>query len=172
LQEGEDAPERAKAAAAVTPVYETAAQIAAMPPCQARVERIETYSARLRSADGKEFRLGSERGAQEVWHFVGSALEPGKTYEFPRAFLDYQSRKFYVTAGEIKAMPPIQATLERAAPCYSIFRGADGKQFVIGNPGSGPVVWRFLGTLEKGKGCQFPDAFIEYEKKTPAALRK
>lgn len=154
-----------KSADAAMPSYITAAQLKAMPPAKATVEQKETYTARLRTADGKQFTLGSDRGEQDVWHFVGTALTVGQTYELPAAFLAYQQRKFYVTAEELKAMPPVKATLESSGPCFSIFRGSDGKQFVIGDPGSGRAVWRFLGTLKEGQAYEFPSAFLDYQKK-------
>lgn len=153
-----------KAGAAAMPSYITAGQIKAMPPGKATVEHRETYTARLRTADGQQFTLGSDRGEQDVWHFVGTALKKGQTYEFPAAFLAYQQRKFYVTAEELKAMPPVKATLELRGPCFSIFKATDGKQFVIGDPGSGRAVWRFLGTLKEGQAYEFPGAFLDYQK--------
>lgn len=154
-----------KAGAAASPGYITAGQIQAMPPVKATVEHREEFTARLRTADGQQFTLGSDRGEQEVWHFVGTALKVGQTYDLPGAFLDYQQRKFYGTAEELKAMPAVKATLELRGPCFSIFRGGDGKQFVIGNPGSGPAVWRFLGTLKEGQTYEFLSAFLDYQKK-------
>jgi hypothetical protein len=154
-----------KAAAAAMPRYITAAQIKAMPPATATVEHKETFTARLRTADGKQFTLGSDRGEQDVWHFVGTALKVGQTYELPGAFLDYQQRKFYVTAEELKAMPPVKATLELRGPCFSIFRATDGKQFVIGDPGSKREVRQFLGALKEGQTYEFPNAFLDHQKK-------
>ncbi len=154
-----------KSADTTNPSYITAEQIKAMASGKATVEHRETYTARLRAADGKQFTIGSDRGEQEVWHFVGTALKEGQTYELPAAFLAYQQRKFYVTAEELKAMPPVNATLESSGPCFSILRGSDGKQFVIGDPGSGRVVWRFLGTLKEGQAYEFPSAFLDYQKK-------
>ncbi len=61
-------------------------------------------------------------------------------------------------------MPPGKATLELSGPCFSIFRATDGKQFVIGDPGSGRAVWRFLGTLKEGQGYELPSAFLDYQK--------
>ena len=153
-----------KSADTAIPNYETAEQIKAMPPGKATVEHIETFSSHLRTTGGKKFTIGSERGEQEVWHFVGTALKKGQTYEFPGAFLDYQNRKFYVTADDIKAMPSCKATLEQRCSCFSIFATADGKQFVIGNPGSGPQVWQFLKTLMEGQAYEFPSAFLDYQK--------
>lgn len=155
-----------KSAAVAMPVYETAEQVKAMPPGKATVEHTETFWALLKTADGKKFVIGSERGEQEVWHFVGTALKEGKTYEFPGAFLDYQNRKFYSTADEIKAMPAGKATLEQTRACDSIFRTADGKQFVIGDPGSKPEVSQFLKSLKVGETYEFPSVFLEYQKKS------
>jgi hypothetical protein len=143
------------------PTYQTVEQLNAMPPCTATVEHKETFWSLLKATDGRKFRIGSPMGAQEVWHFVAT-LKEGQTYEFPGAFLAFENRKFYVTAEEIRAMPPCKATVECAAPCYSLFRTADGKMFVIGDPGSKPEVWRFLGTLEKGQTYALPGAFVEY----------
>jgi hypothetical protein len=151
--------------AGAAPVYETTEQVQAMPPAKAAVELIETYSARLRAADGREFVIGSERGDQTVWHFVGTALKKGQTYEFPGAFRDFLKRKFYVTAEEVRAMPAVKATLEQRQPCSSIFRDAEGKQFVIGSPGSGPEVWQFLGTLQEEQTYDLPRAFLDYHQK-------
>ena len=152
-----------KSDATAIPSHITAEQIKAMPPTRATVEHRETYTARLRTADGRQFTLGSDRGEQDVWHFVGTALKVGQTYDFPAAFLAYQQRKFYGTAEEVKAMPPAKATLELQGPCFSIFRAGDGKQFVIGNPGSGPAVWKFLGSLTEGQTYELPSAFLAHQ---------
>lgn len=154
-----------KAGAEAMPSYITAAQIKSMPPATATVEHHEDFTARLRTSDGRQFTLGSDRGEQDVWHFVGTALKVGQAYEFPSAFLDYESRKFYVTAEAIKAMPPVKATLELRGPCFSIFRATDGKQFVIGDPGSGRAAWRFLGTLDEGQTYDLPSTFFDHQKK-------
>lgn len=153
-----------KAGAAAMPSYITAEQIKAMPSTKATVEHKETYTARLRTSDGKQFTLGSDRGEQDVWHFVGTALKVGQTYELPGTFLAYQQRKFYVTAEELKAMPPVKATLELRGPCFSIFRATDGRQFVIGDPGSKREVRQFLGALKEGQAYEFPGAFLDHQK--------
>ncbi|HEV7402771.1 MAG TPA: hypothetical protein VGO11_07600 [Chthoniobacteraceae bacterium] len=149
------------------PAYITAEQIKGMPVCKATVEHKETFSARLRTADGKVFTIGSDRGAQQVWHFVATALKEGQTYEFPAAFLAYAGGKYYGTAEAIKAMPACKAALELTGPCYSVFKTADGKWFTIGDPGSKPDVYEFLGSLTDGQTYEFPGAFLEYHKKKP-----
>ena len=141
--------------------YDKSEMVAAMPKIKATVEDKETFSARLKAEDGRIFVIGSDKGEQDVWHFVATALKVGQTYELPQAFLDYQKREFYDSVAEIKAMPARKATLELRGPCYSIFRNTDGKQFVIGSPGSGDKVWGFLGTLEEGKTYELPKAFLD-----------
>ena len=62
-------------------------------------------------------------------------------------------------------MPSCKATVQCAAPCYSLFTTADGNWFVIGDPGSAPEVWQFLGTLEKGQTYALPRAFLDHQNK-------
>jgi hypothetical protein len=87
---------------------------------------------------------------------VKDFLEPNRSAE---------ARPVYETAEQIKAMPAVKATLEERSPCSSVFRGADGKQFVIGTPGSGSEVWKFLETLEEGQAYELPRAFLDYQKR-------
>jgi len=87
---------------------------------------------------------------------VKDFLEPKKSAE---------ARPVYETAEQIKAMPVVKATLVEKGPCYSVFRRADGKQFVIGTPGSGPEVGQFLGTLEVRQAYELPRAFVDYQKR-------
>jgi hypothetical protein len=159
------AEEAKKAGEPAMPVFDTVERVKAMPPGKATVEHVETFLARLRTADGKQFQIGSERGEQLVWHFIFTALKPGESYELPGAFLAYADGKYYGTAEEIKAMPPCKATVALRAPCYSVFKTADGKWFTIGDPGSEPNVWQFLGTLKDGQSYEFPAAFLDYHKK-------
>src|ERR1035441_8392144 len=97
-----------------------------MPPCKATAEHVETFSSLLSTAGGQKFRIGSERGEQEVWHFVGT-LKQGQTNDFPSAFLVFEARKFYPNVEDIKAMPPCKATVVYDAPCFTLFRVTDGK---------------------------------------------
>lgn len=154
-----------KADAPAMPVYATAAQVKAMPPGKATVEHKETFTARLRTADGKTFQIGSDRGEQQVWHFVATALKQGETYEFPGAFVAYESGKYYGTSEAIKAMPACKASLELTGPCYSVFKTADGQWLTIGDPGSKPDVYEFLRSLTDGKSYEFPGSFLEYHAK-------
>jgi hypothetical protein len=87
---------------------------------------------------------------------VKDFLEPKKSAE---------ALPVYETAEQIKAMPAVKATLMEKGPCYSVFKGADGKQFVIGTPGSGPQAGRFFRTLEVGKAYELPRAFLDYQKR-------
>ena len=70
----------------------TAKEITAMAPCTATfAKRLSEFSGSFTNVDGKGFVLGSDRGEQWVWHFVG-ALREGRTYKFPDVFLDYQMK--------------------------------------------------------------------------------
>jgi hypothetical protein len=74
------------------PVYETAEQIKAMPPCRATVVHIYPCYSLLKTTDGKQLYIGSPGATPEVGSFVGT-LKEGKTYRFPGAFFMYQERQ-------------------------------------------------------------------------------
>ncbi len=74
------------------PTYETAAQIKAMPPCQATVECVGARDACLTTADGRMFFIGSPAAPPEVLQFLRT-LNDGQTYEFPAAFLAHQKKQ-------------------------------------------------------------------------------
>lgn len=77
---------------AATPVYETADQIKAMPPCKARVvERAPCYVG-LKATDGKKFYVGGPGSKADVTRFLGE-LREGQSYDFPDAFVSYQSNR-------------------------------------------------------------------------------
>jgi protein-disulfide isomerase len=71
----------------------------------------------------------------------------------------------FVSAEQVKGMPPCKATVEQQAPCYSIFRTTDGKEFSIGGPAAGQNVVQFLKTLKNGQTYEFPKVFLDYQKK-------
>jgi hypothetical protein len=156
--------EKKETADAKEPVYKTAAEVKAIPACKATVKRINEYSSRFTTADGKEFTVGGDTGEQEVWHFNG-LLKDGDTCELPAAFNAFSSRKCYNTAEAIKAIPACKATVKVQAPCYNVFTATDGTVLVIGDPGSDGDVAGFLHSLEKGQTCELPDAFLEFVKK-------
>jgi hypothetical protein len=156
-------PTAESSAAALTPIYDTVEQVLAIPPCGANVKHQDEYSARFTTADGKTFVIGSDRAAQEIWQFV-SHLTEGQTCELPGALVAFENRKFYSRADEIKAMQPCRARVGVEGPCFSVFNATDGKVFVIGDPGSKPIVYHFLRSLEKGRTYALPAAFVEYEK--------
>src|SRR3954470_2042284 len=66
------------------------------------------------------------------------------------------------TAAQIEAMPACKATVEEHAPCYAVFRTADGKKFSIGSPAATQDVVQFLQTLKDGATYEFPRVFLEY----------
>ncbi len=74
---------------ALTPAYETAAQIKGMPRCKATVDERSPCSVRLSSPNGKRFSIGSPGATKEVAAFL-STLKYGHTYTFPDDFLDFQ----------------------------------------------------------------------------------
>ena len=157
------ATEAKKSADLAVPPFETVNQVMAMPPCKATVEHRDEYSALLRTADGKKLTIGSDRSEQEVWHFV-AMLKEGQTYEFPAALVAFEERKTYATADAINAMPACRAMVQVAGPCFSVFTATDGTIFVIGDPGSEAVVYRFLGSLKPGQRYELPTAFAEYQR--------
>jgi len=73
----------------------------------------------------------------------------------------------FETAAQIKAMPPCKARVEEHAPCYSVFRAADGKKFSIGSPSATQDVVQFLQTLKNGQIYKFPGVFLDYQKTAP-----
>src|SRR5258708_26678701 len=74
-----------KSAETAIPDYNTAKQLKAMPPCKATVEHNGTCVLSLRTADGKEFYIGSPGATPEVNYFLHT-LKEGQTYEFPGTF--------------------------------------------------------------------------------------
>jgi len=70
------------------PVYETAEQIKAMPPCHAKVVQRAPCFVYLKTAEGEGFYLGSPGSKADVGRFLG-VLEDGQSYDFPEAFLRY-----------------------------------------------------------------------------------
>ena len=74
----------------------------------------------------------------------------------------------YEYVAQILAMPSRNATVIETAPCYTVFRSEGGRTFVIGSPDAPSEVVYFLQTLEKGRECRLPEAFMEYQKKNTA----
>jgi hypothetical protein len=72
-------------------IYEYTAQVSAMPSCSATVMEIAPCYAMFESEDGKTFYIGSPEAESEVVHFVAT-LEKGKTYDLPKAFMQYQKK--------------------------------------------------------------------------------
>ncbi len=147
--------------------YATAKEVTAMTPRTAKFTKIlSEYSGSFTMADGRTFILGDQVGDQWVWHFLVT-LKEGQTYKLPEAFVNYQNAPSYVTIQEIVAMAPRTGTLAARSPCSSCFTTTDGKGFYIGDPGSGPQVSHFIGSLENGRSYEFPKAFLQYQKAHP-----
>ena len=77
---------------AADPVYETAEEIQAMPPCQAVVAERGPCFVYLRTAEGKGFYIGSPGCGAEVTRFL-DALKDGGTYKFPQTFMEYERQR-------------------------------------------------------------------------------
>jgi hypothetical protein len=82
----------AKKSAEAVPIYETAKEIKAMPPCKATVVHTYPCYSLLRATDGKQFCIGSPGATLEVGNFV-ETLKDGQTYKIPGAFLTYQKQQ-------------------------------------------------------------------------------
>jgi hypothetical protein len=74
------------------PVYDTAAQIQAMPPCKALVVERGPCFVHLTTADGNGFFIGSPAAGAEVVQFLGE-LKDGQTYNFPDTYQEYQQER-------------------------------------------------------------------------------
>jgi hypothetical protein len=140
------------------------AGVKTIPACKTTVKRIDGFTSRFTTTDGKEFTLGGDTAEQEIWHFL-AMFKDGDTCALPAAFTAFNTRKCYDTAEAIKGMPACKATVKVKAPCYTIYTAANGTVFIIGDPGSDEVVVGFLNSQEKGKTCQLPDAFLEFQRK-------
>ncbi len=77
---------------ALGPVYETAEQIKAMPPCKAKVVERGPCYVYLTATDGKGFYLGSPGSKADVERFL-AVLKYGQQYRFPDAFLEYERNR-------------------------------------------------------------------------------
>jgi hypothetical protein len=77
----------------------------------------------------------------------------------------------YATAGEVRAMPLRTALVDERAPCYVTLIASDGRKFRLGGPGNTPQFAQFLGTLKEGVLYQFPNVFVEFEKRAAASRR-
>lgn len=74
------------------PVYDTAEEIQAMPPCKAVVVERAPCFVYLSTRDGKGFYIGSPGSTAEVGRFTNE-LKDGRSYKFPETFLKYQEQR-------------------------------------------------------------------------------
>ncbi|MGI8604708.1 MAG: hypothetical protein ACR2OZ_17190 [Verrucomicrobiales bacterium] len=70
------------------------------------------------------------------------------------------------TEAQLQAIPPCQAAVEKTTPCAVFLITRDGKRLHIGGPGATPEVARFVRTLKMGQTFIFPDAFLEFQKRS------
>jgi hypothetical protein len=85
-------PDRAHRDRAVTPSYETAEQINAMPVCTAKVIETAPCYVGLKTSDGKTIYIGSPASKADVVGFLGGLIV-GQSYRFPEAFVNYQRNR-------------------------------------------------------------------------------
>jgi len=74
-------------------------------------------------------------------------------------------RRFMKQPNKSRRCLRFKATLEEKGPCYSVFRGTDGKQFVIGHSGKhagGGAISRNAGG---GQAYELPRTFLGYQKR-------
>jgi hypothetical protein len=71
----------------------------------------------------------------------------------------------YRTVDEIKTMSRCKVTVIQKAPCYVLFKSADGSRLYVGSPGNTPEIDRFLSTLKMHQTYTLPDAFLDHQKK-------
>ncbi len=154
----------AKKPTTAIPSADTVAQIQALPRCRATVEEHHACYSAFRTADGQRFFIGGPGAGTAMWQFLRS-LKEGQTYEFPAVFLAYQKTlPAYVTAAQIKAMPPRLATVEHLGARDACLATYDGQMFFLGSPAAPPEVVQFLQTLKEGQDYEFPAAFLAWQK--------
>jgi hypothetical protein len=76
----------------ISPVYESAEQIRAMPPCKAKVVERGPCYVYLEATNGKRFYLGSPGSDANVFRFL-EGLKDGQGYKFPEVFLEHQRNR-------------------------------------------------------------------------------
>lgn len=69
--------------------YDTARRIEEMPACKGRVLELFHGCARIMTADGVKFWIGSPAATSDVVRFV-ETLREGQEYQFPGKFTDWQ----------------------------------------------------------------------------------
>lgn len=69
----------------------TDAELPLLKEFKATVEQKQPCAAYLKTSDGRRLRLGGPGATKDVAGFVGM-LQEGRTYQFPKAFLDYREQ--------------------------------------------------------------------------------
>jgi hypothetical protein len=87
----EGSPQAARGAAPILDC-ETAADILAMAPCKAVLEKEGSCVYLFKTGAGQKFYIGSPASPPEVIQFL-QTLKPGRTYKVPDAFLAHQRKK-------------------------------------------------------------------------------
>jgi hypothetical protein len=63
-----------------------------LPPFKAVVEQMQPCAAYIKTSDGRRLCIGGPGATKDVAGFVGM-LQEGRTYQFPKAFLEYRKRE-------------------------------------------------------------------------------
>jgi hypothetical protein len=72
--------------------YGYAAQVLAMPSCNATMELVSPCERRFRTKSGRVFTIGDPGAEQDVASFLGT-LDEGKSYYLPYEFVEYLKEK-------------------------------------------------------------------------------
>jgi len=71
----------------------------------------------------------------------------------------------FVADEEFPLLPPFKAVVKQKQPCAAYLKTADGRRLCIGGPGATPEVAGFVQVLQEGGTYDFPQAFLEYQKR-------
>ena len=66
---------------------------------------------------------------------------------------------------QLPLMAPCKATVEAKEPCAAYLRTAHGRRLCVGGPGATPEVADFVQFLEVGQVYDFPNTFLEFQKR-------
>ena len=66
------------------------------------------------------------------------------------------------TVDEIKAMPPVRATVRALTPCSADLLTETGTTIHLGSPKAPAEVVRFVSALKQGDTCDLPHAFVAF----------
>ena len=77
----------------------------------------------------------------------------------------------FVRDSELPLLKPFKATVEQKQPCAAYIKTTDGRRLCIGGPGATPEVAGFVAVLQEGQTYNFPEAFLEHQKRQSETKR-